>query len=205
MPKHRAKKRSANPVARLLNPEEGTARSKMKRPPATMNNAVGAEIGKVLELSLPDLEVKFTKSKPALIWFPKQKALGFFMWVPGEKTHAKPDWLKVRPSARQFENLEEVADVAPAVRAFEAFHGRNADDEARTYEFPFRSTRGWYSINRVVRIDYWSDKFRASREYTHRHGAGVRLYIYGSPRKEGPSFWLIRGGALTVTQRGIIN
>jgi hypothetical protein len=191
----------------LLNPEgdKGTERTPLERAPVAMDHAIGAEVGKVIELALPDLVVKFGRSKPPLLWFPEQKALGFFMYTDGDKTRGRPDWLNVRSSAAAFDALDESTDVGPAVKAFKKFMGRGPEHEARTYEFPYRSTRGWYSINRVTRLDYWSDKFRAEREYTHKHGKGVRLYIYGSPRRFGPSFWLIRGGGLTVTERGIIN
>jgi hypothetical protein len=196
-----------NAYAQLMNPsgDKETTREPMARAPVAMNGAVGAEIGKILELALPDMVVKFGRSKPPLLWFPEEKSLGFFMYSDGDKTRGRPDWLNVRPSSKAFDELDETTDVGPAVRAFKSFMGRGPGHEARTYEFPFRSTRGWYSINRVKRIDYWSDKFRKEREYTHDHGAGVRLYIYGSPRRFGPSFWLIRGGKLNVTERGIIN
>jgi hypothetical protein len=199
---------SSNMVARMLNPDpEGREPEPLKRAPVGMDGAIGAEIGKLIELQLPGLvwKPRGVSKRPRLIWFPEQKALGFFTWEAGEKTGEMPEWLRVRPSTREFDYLDESRDVGPAVRAFEAFMDRGAKQTARTYDFPFRSTRAWYSVDKVRRIDYWSDKFRAEREYTHESGPGVRLYVYGSPRRFGPAFWLVHGGKMNVTARGIIN
>lgn len=91
-----------------------------------------------------------------------------------------------------------------AVAVFERFTGRGATYE-RADIFPTVSNARWRTIGKVYRIDYTSDKGRRQRvEYTHESGAGVRLYRYGAVTKP-PWVWAIKGGRMTVTERGIVH
>lgn len=189
----------------LRNPNEKTERTPMARAPVSLNDQVGAELGRVLDITLPDMKAKFSGSKPRLIWFPAIKSLGFFVYSKSKKGTARPKWSEAWPTKNQLRGIRDrIANSGPAGRVFDSFTGREAT-RGYSIAFPYRSTRGWYSINRVEAIDYSSDKKSSKASYTHKMGPRVRLYIYGSPRTSGPSFWLVRGGKLNVTERGLIN
>ena len=54
----------------------------------------------------------------------------------------------------------------------------------------------------ATRIDYSSDKWGNRDEYTHGVTTGATLYRFGGPKP--PWIWVLRGGGLTITTRGII-
>lgn len=172
---------------------------KLQRPkpmsgvPVTLHNQVGAELGRVMEIQLDEHMVAFTRSRPKLIWFPGKRVLGWWH-----------DLKDPQPSEDHVFALDDAGlDVGPAIAAFSRFNDRDAS-AAYTVHMPYRSTRAWYSIGPVSRIKYWSDKWGSSDvDYVHDFRAGTRLYIYGSPRPGGPSFWIIKGGSLRVGKAGI--
>jgi hypothetical protein len=177
-----------------LDTDDTVARAKpMARAPVNMHNQVGAELGKVIELQMSEHLVTFTRSKPKLVWFPGVDVLGW--WHDLKDPRATEDHV--------FALDQMGADIQPAIRTFQKFNDRY-ESGAYTVDFPFRSTRDWYSIDRAVQIKYWSDKWGATNvDYVHDFRPNTRLYIYGSPRPGGPSFWILRGGGLKVGARGI--
>lgn len=191
-----------NWVAALRNPDTASPATPepLERAPFSIDDAIGIEVGRVLEIELPDSRVTFAcgglaKKGPRLIWFKKPKVLGWFMNLESRTPKA---------TEAKFMELAE-ADygiVKAAATLFDDFMERMPKG-AYTREMPKRSMRHWYSINRVKSTDYWSDRARASREYTHEHTTPVRLYIYGSTRRGGPSFWALHGPKLRFTRRGI--
>lgn len=166
------------------------------RPPASVDGQLGAEIGRVLELALDGSEVRFSGSKPKLLWLPDIDSL---CWFVDAKT----------PRATTLVWNDEMRDHSTglttdqsSVDAFNEFMGRGPKPRAWTYGLTGKSI-AWYSIGAATRIDYSSDKHgRRTKEYTHTLGRSVRLYVCG-PKRAGPSFWMLRGGRLRLTARGI--
>lgn len=175
-----------------LDTDDTVARAKpMARPPVSLHNEVGAELGKVAELQLSEHLVTFTRSKPKLIWFPTKNVLGW--WHDLKDPRATEDHVFA---------LDDLGvDMQPAIRTYVEFNDRY-ESGAYTLDMPFRSTRDWYSIDRAFQIKYiwWGE---SNVDYVHDFRPGTRLYIYGSPRPGGPSFWILRGGGLKVGPRGI--
>lgn len=180
-----------------LDPEDTLERpaTPLKRPPVGMHNAVGAELGNIMRLDLTEHRWDFhgqVRAKPRLVWFPKQKVLGW--WTRAKAQPATEDNVFA---------LDQMTDIGPALRMFEVFNDRR-ESGAYTFHMPFRSTRDWYSMDRAVCIKYWSDRFgKTNVDYVHDFRAGTRLYVYGSPRPGGPAFWILKGGGLKVTAHGI--
>ncbi len=123
-----------------------------------------------------------------LLWFPVWKALVFFEGVKrGSNT--------VKNLAR----LEEGSATTKATGTFEKWAQRQAE---KAYDLTFpKGKRHWFGAGKVHRIDYWSDKWGDDAEYTHDFQKGVKLYVL----QKGPksAMWVIRGGRMTVTKRGI--
>ena len=165
------------------------------RAPASVDGQLGAEIGRVLELALDGSEVRFSGPKPKLLWLPHIDAL---CWFVGAKTPAATTlrWNELRSPDNNW-GFDQAS-----VDAFNKFMGRGPKPRAWTYGLTGKSS-AWYSIGAATRIDYSSDKYgRRTREYTHTLGRSVRLYVCG-PKRAGPSFWMLRGGRLRLTARGI--
>lgn len=61
----------------------------------------------------------------------------------------------------------------------------------------------WEQWGVVKRFDYWSKKWNPrGTEYTHDVTTGPRLYRYGTKTKANA--WVVAGGNLTLTARGLI-
>ena len=168
----------------------------LSTPPINLENQVGIEIGRVLEIEVASHVIRLRK-KPNLLWFPDKKALAFFV------TDKLPNWLKPKPSTQALERIEAIRQSVKAKKAFREFMGREASS-AYTLRVPRRKV-DWYNAGSIARLDYSSDKFGAKKEYTHGHGAGVRIYTQWPKSGRAPSLWVIKGGRLTVTARGIVN
>ena len=168
----------------------------LSKAPIQLANQVAADLGSVLELEVGDSVVKFRK-KPRLFWFPEKKALAFIV------TDGKPRWLNPKSSKKTLNDIEARFNTTAVQRAYSKFMGRESNS-AYTIRFPKRKGE-WFNAGAVRRLDYKSDKFGKSQEYTHGHGSGVRLYTNKPKSGRGPELWVIKGGRLTVTERGIIN
>jgi hypothetical protein len=166
---------------------------KLARPPVSLDGQVGAALGRVLSISLSEQQIGFSRSKPRLIWMPKIRTLGWWLNVKTPRT-----------SESRLEELAEELDVNPAARVFEQFNGRY-ERGAFTASMPAAKNRHWYSIDGADAIKYESDKFgRRLTNYVHDFRPGTRLYIHGSTRAGSSSFWMLRGGGISVTARGIV-
>lgn len=161
----------------------------LKRNPAgssKLDGAIGIALGRVLELEVGGQVVRVGRSVP-LLWFPAWKSLVFFEGVS-----------KGRANAAALRELEDTIGYARAVNSFDSWADRGAE-KARAVTFP-KGKRKWYAGGNVARIDYWSDKWGSTDEYTHNTGKSVRLYIL---QRGKSAMWVIRGGRLRVTKRGI--
>ena len=156
----------------------------LKSPPVDLEGVHGAELGHVLELELGGHVIRFPSRKVPMVWIPEKKCL---VLIEGAK--------RGRP--------RKAATSDKARKAFEAWADREADSER---DLEFSSPRGarWYALGPCKRIDYRSDKWGRTDEYTHTHGKGVRLYRYGSKSPKN-SVYVLKGGRLRVSERGILN
>lgn len=138
-----------------------------------------AEFGSVLEIETRTHRFRWRRGSAKLLWFPELRA---FVWLQG-----------VAPGSRR-----PAGDVGHrAADAFERFMGRRVRYE-KTIRVP--KLRGsWRSLGVATRIDYYSDKWSERAEYTHPTGA--TLYRFGG--RTPPWIWVLRGGTLRVTTRGI--
>lgn len=145
-----------------------------------------AELGYVLELELDKgVVISWPKKRCPLLWFPEYRACAWMQGAKRGRKQAAPDEI-----ARKVES------------AFE----RWADRPVRligTDTFPPRPKGQWLAYGRASRIDYWSDKWGTTAEYTHTITTSVRLYRWGHAKKP-PWLWVLRGGGLQLTARGLI-
>jgi hypothetical protein len=159
------------------------ARPIARSPVGALDDAETVLLGAALELEVGDVVLRWGRGA-TLLWWPKRKAL---LILEGIRRGKK------RPLARG----------GRAPRDYERWSQATARNEA-TAEIPDRGT--WVAIDGPVkRLDYASKKWGGTRhEYTHTTGRAVRLYRYG-PKTRPPWCWVVRGGRLTVTERGIVN
>jgi hypothetical protein len=164
--------------------------SELRRSPVAVGDLEAvAELGWLLDVVVDagddELVVK-PRGRTLLMWAPDAKAL---VWVTG----ARPS----RPSPAELGSLEA---RAANVRDAWTDDGRSAE-RLRRLRLPATSGK-WSRHGRALRIGYRSDKFgaRGERAYEHEHGPGVNLYGFASPKF---NLYLLRGGKLRVTRRGI--
>jgi hypothetical protein len=162
----------------------------LKRNPAgssKLDGGVGIELGRVLELEVGGQVIRMGRKRVPLLWFPAWKSLVFFEGVS-----------QGRATAAALRELETAPGYKRAVKSFDSWANRGTE-KARGMTFP-KGQRKWYAGGTVSRIDYWSDKWGREDEYTHDHGKGVQLYIL---QRGKTAMWVIKGGRLRVTKRGI--
>lgn len=154
-----------------------------RSPVGCVEDLDAALLGCVLEVEADGYIIRWPKGSAPLAWSPSKKALVVLEQATKGPKHS--------------------GDEVPAAvrRSYEDFNDRNATFE-RTYDIPTRS-QAWVSCGHVQRVDYYSTKWGAKREYTHKTGPRVRLYRYGAKTK-APWLWVITGGRMTVTARGIV-
>ena len=139
-----------------------------------------AQLGQVLELIVETpnggQEVhRWRANRPTLLWSPRQKCL---IWVFGR-----------RPAARR----KGASRADGAARTFERWAQRPAASTS-SIDIPSKPLQ---ALGRALQIVYRSDKWGQVATYEHDFSAGARAY------GAGPVF-AVRGGALTVTERGIV-
>lgn len=151
----------------------------------------GIQLGQTLEIeSFRGFEFRWKKYKPKLLWHRQQKAL-LFLDIPNRSLGPKDVKGKF--------DLEGLKGKDGTL--YKEFHGK-APKQLTTYGFKTKGNQ-WITFGTVVRIDYFSTKRGKRDSYTHKHASGVRLYRLGEDT--GPTLWVIKGGSLTVTGRGIIH
>lgn len=139
-----------------------------------------AQLGQVLELIVENPDGgqelhRWKANRPTLLWSPRQKCL---LWVYGR-----------RPAARR----KGASRADGAAKTFERWAQRKATATS-SITVPAKPL---HAMGRAVQIVYRSDKWGQIATYEHDFSAGAR--VYGA----GPVF-AVRGGALTVTERGIV-
>ncbi len=160
----------------------------LKRSPVSVTRLQNnADLGGLLEVEGAGKRFSFTKEKPSLLYNPETKSL---LWIQG-----------VKPSRRKKSNPD-----GPAAKAYKRWtnHRRNALFE-READVPDSVFKKVVRIGNAQSIAYRSDKFGSrgeKKDYEHKFGNGVGLYRFGNP--SGPNVWLVRGGKMRVTERGIV-
>jgi len=164
-----------------------------KTPPVSMKDGIGGiELGTVLELeSLRGFQLRWKSHKPKLLWNAKLRAL-IFVDIPGKS---------LGPKFKTSSFPINMSKAAKAELDYRSFHG-SAPTKSTTYRIPAKGKQ-WITFGSVVRIDYASNKWGKRDQYTHDHGKGVVLYRLGED--SGPTLWIIKGGKLNVTKRGIVH
>ncbi len=170
----------------------------IKRGPVNLDGDVLVELGRVLEVEFGgDVLVRPTHPKrPRLYWSAAKKALVFFTGV--------------KDSGRGTRGvLDELLDTKPGRAAAKVFErwSRNEPSGGRTLDVGV-ADKWWRFTVPPLRIDYWSDKWDEPAEYTHDLGPSVRGWLqvsknFGSKTRSKEA-WILRGGRLTVTERGIV-
>ncbi len=183
--RRKAKTRTpAKPRRRNASPKRSTQRlptTTLKNAPARLDDSDLAELGSVLELETDHASIAWPRGKAVLAWSPKAKSL---VIVEGGK--------------------RSTTNTAKRTRARGAFERWAARDASKTATVDVNPRGAWKRVGNVRRIDYHSNKWGRRAEYTHKSGPGVRLYMKGS-WDNPPRLWVLKGGRMTVTRRGIVN
>lgn len=152
----------------------------VKRAPTGTQHEV-ADLGSVLEVEFGGVVYRWKRGECRLLWEPRTSALLWF------DAHGKT-----------IETPEDV-DLAAAQSAYERFK----DQEARKVDSKKYPVKGqWLSFGRANRIDYHSNKWGDNASYTHKLGRKVILYRQGPA--SGPWLFVLRGGRLRCTARGLV-
>lgn len=173
---------SAN-LRRVINP-------KPSRAPASFAGAVAVELGTLLEFEISNGILLRPPGRVMLLWFPAQKALGFF-----EKAVKQG-----KPSTAVWDELD-----GKAGRRAKAEFKKWADRESKkARRIDYKSPKATWSrsTEKLARIDYRSDKWGKKAEYTHDTGRNVAMYLLAAGMSSN-AFWVFKGGSLRVTAKGI--
>lgn len=158
----------------------------IKRPPIAGTGFGGIKLGYGLEVELCSGQVIRWSKKPLLFWHDHGKYLGLAEhWGPATS----------RPGL--YHDMPGLPQKVPNL--FKAFHGRKARTGLSWTDVEMSGK--WVSLGAICRLDYASTKKGRRASYTHDHGRGVRLYRLGSDKR---ALWVIKGGSLNVTGRGIV-
>lgn len=139
-----------------------------------------AHLGQVVKLIVlandgQHYQVHWKQNRPLLLWSPQQRCL---VWVVG---------------SRLTNRTAGAVRADGAARTFERWSQRDAEHTA-SIKVPNRKLA---PLGPAIQIWYWSDKWGEKRTYHHDFSDKVRAY-------QGGPVWAVRGGALTVTERGIV-
>lgn len=170
-------------IRRAINP-------KSSRAPASFDGAVAIELGTLLEFETRGGLLLKPPGGVKLLWFPKQKALGFFERGVKQGAASKSVW--------------DELDGAPGRKAKADFKKWADRESKKARRVDFKSPKATWerSPDKVARIDYRSDKWGERAEYTHDTGRNVSMYLL-SVGMGSKAFWVFKGGSLRVTARGI--
>lgn len=159
-----------------------TMRPLKRSPVGVLTEMETAVLGDILEVELHDgTVIEWVRPRPKLLWSPDKSAL---LMYEGIKSSVR------RP-------------IEDAPRRVISIYERWSDWEANDARTLTTDAKGpWRTVGDVHRIDYYSTKWDRPQSYTHKSGPRVRMYRYG--QKNGPFIWAIRGGRMTVTERGIV-
>lgn len=152
----------------------------LKRPPVGQKHSV-AVLGSVLEVEVGGVVYRWPKGECRLLWSPRNRAL---LWFEGNGQPIE---------------VPEDADIQAAQNAYERFRDQDAR-KVYSKEYPVKGQ--WRSFGRADRIDYYSTKWGDNASYTHKLGRRVVLYRQGSAK--GPWLYVLRGGNLRCTARGLV-
>lgn len=154
----------------------------VKRAPVQLHGAELADLlGSALELELAKgVVIRWRKGTNILAWHPKARAC---VWIQGGR------------------RLDGTAKGDAKVRdAFRRWTGRKAKASELV---KFRVRESWVSFGPCERFDYFSKKWpRCGPEYTHKTTTHPTLYRLGGTRP--PWVWVLRGGGLQLTTRGLV-
>jgi hypothetical protein len=139
-----------------------------------------AELGFVLEVEVQGHAFVWDENECPLLWHEKTKSL---VWYDGRGLVKK---------------VKQDDAILPAIDAFERFK----DQDATTLRGEkWKADNRWVSFGRAARVNYFSDKWGNTDNYTHALGRRVMLYRKGS--EKGPWVFVLRGGKLRCTPRGL--
>jgi hypothetical protein len=153
---------------------------KIFRAPLPTQGLVLASLGSVLELEIGESVWRWPKGQCEMLWHQPSRSL---VWFDCDEIPLEP------------------AQVA--TKKAEAVYSRFKDREAtRVRAAEYRVKGPWHSFGRASRVDYHSDKWGQKAAYTHALGRNVTFYRQGTDA--GPWLFVLRGGTLRVTRRGLV-
>lgn len=149
-------------------------------PIGSLDEIVFTRLGRVLEIEWAGYVVRWQRRYP-LVWYPDRRALVVLEFP--------------RRGARRKVHDDQIP--ASVRRAFKTWTGHDVAWQ-RAATIPDGQ---WYRLGRARRVDYVSRREDPSGvEYTHETKA--TLYRYG--RTRATYLWVLRGGGLNITTRGIV-
>lgn len=135
----------------------------------------GVELGKLLEIEIDGRLIEFP-SRPPLYWLPQIKAL---FWSVASPRRQRSD----TASRRQ-------------IIAYRRWHADEPQKGARIERYPAPKPSEWIELGQLRRIDYHSQKWGDSAEYTHKSRGGTQVYKSGK-------IWVAHG-QMRLSNRGLI-
>lgn len=142
----------------------------------------GVELGHVLRVEVepsrgePYAMSWSNKDAPTLLWCPKKRILVFY-----DRKNSGESGPPSGPHSRSFTN----------------WHNRQPDASRLDM---VDATGKWTVLGDVTRIDYWSNKWGKSREYTHASRGGTKIKVRGT----GKSALFVLKGPMRATKEGLI-
>lgn len=159
---------------------------KLKRAPVkNLDDACVALLGSALEVELSGVVLRFDEIEAPFFWHPETKSV---LWIDAPCRKLKAKQLSEKRTLQAKIDYEEWAD--------------RKSTKWESWRCSVSKSSHWYSCGKARRFDYKSDKWNKKQEYTHELGKGVCLYFLGSSSMQ-KGLWLLRGGKLRVTSRGI--
>ncbi len=150
-----------------------------RRGPYLPEDVVVAQLGHVLEVEFAtaadDRVLAWRRGAVPLYWCDPARAL---VWFDGTPQTEQPHSI----------------DIDRAAKDFRRFHDR---EPSRYRVEKWQADGPWERLGAGRRVDYYSTKWGDRASYTHE--LGRRTVVW----RRGPLF-LIQGGALRVTKRGIV-
>lgn len=127
------------------------------------------------------------------IWVPKNGEEWMFMWSPS----LKAVWAC---SLQHGTKLPNVSREGGAAKLFERFTARAAS-QTQELEVPAPKLK---KLGPAKHIVYRSDKWNPGRDIDYIHDFGRDVDLWAGPSERDPQIFMVKGGRLTVTERGIV-